>query len=249
MFVGWLAFLHEEAHQHCQLVRQNASLFLFTPLYSYEPLHPWKVRVLEDDDSTTRAALTLLKDLFRCNLEPHARQVAYMAGSHWYLRWNTRLASQCTAPAQGLQQGGAQEHGTGAKEAAKEQQGTQGQQGARERVKENSVQKRGKVANVQMKQQTNKQMQHSGTSLYARLQHVASGSQGAQERTRKNEPGSLQKHVQDGGKRVNQEPHSAGRIEATPPSCDDASFVSEVCRRSALHVAKVSHAPPARHRC
>nr|XP_045602656.1 uncharacterized protein LOC123760893 [Procambarus clarkii] len=72
--------------------------------YSYEPLHQWKIKVLRANDSSTHAAITLLSDLFHCRLERHQDQVAYMAQQHWYLRWNTRLASRCRYPHQDHQQ-------------------------------------------------------------------------------------------------------------------------------------------------
>lgn len=210
------------------------------PPFSYEPLHPWKIRVLEEDDSTTRSALALLKDLFRCRLEPHPQQVAYMARSHWYLRWNTRLASQCTVQSKRPQKTGIQEQQKGSQELAKSRQVTQGhQQGAREQIQqEHILQKRDQL--------TAEQIQQEGIeSLYK--EHHVNSSQRAQEQTGRSqdhhsETGRQQEHVVVREKRMKRKSRSPERKEAAnSPSCDNPSHVSEVCRRSALHVAKVSH--------
>ncbi|KAK3869561.1 hypothetical protein Pcinc_025145 [Petrolisthes cinctipes] len=63
--------------------------------YSYEPLHEWKVRLVREDNGSTRTAVQLLTDLLHCRLYLHPHHLAYMTSKHWYLRWNTRLASHC----------------------------------------------------------------------------------------------------------------------------------------------------------
>ncbi|KAK4316017.1 hypothetical protein Pmani_012791 [Petrolisthes manimaculis] len=63
--------------------------------YSYEPLHEWKVRLVREDSGSTRTAVQLLTDLLHCRLYLHPHHLAYMTSKHWYLRWNTRLASHC----------------------------------------------------------------------------------------------------------------------------------------------------------
>lgn len=215
--------------------------------HSYEPLHPWKIRVLEEDDSLSRAALTLLKDLFRCRLESHAQQVAYMASSHWYLRWNTRLASQCRAPAKGQQQRGIQEQHKESQELAKGWQVTQGQKGASEQViQKHLLQKRGQQNKEQTGQHTDNRIQQEATRNLYKEQHHVSISHVVQEpvwrgQDQQSEIGRHQKRVHAGEKWVKQQLRSSDGKEASSPSCDDASYVSEVCRRSPLHVAKVSH--------
>lgn len=206
--------------------------------------------MLEKDNSITRAAVALLKDLFRCHLQPHARQVAYMANSHWYLRWNSRLASQCTEPAKLQKQRDIQEQQKGSQQLGKGKQRTQNQQN---RVKELTKEKHGlqklrNETNGQIKQQSGKEVHQEGTvNLYKEHHRVVSDFQEMQELTKKNHDKQIETennqqydkvHAVRGG--MKQEPRSPDR-KVTPPSCDNTSFVSEVCRSSALHVAKVSH--------
>ncbi|XP_042223367.1 carbohydrate sulfotransferase 5-like isoform X2 [Homarus americanus] len=129
--------------------------------YSYEPLHPWKIKVLYDDDNTTQAAVTFLKDLFHCRLEQHEQQVSYMASQHWYLRSNTRLASHCH-----YQQGDKPEQ--------------QQQQGDKPKQEEHQQKQQGEHQERQQQEET-----------------------------------------------------------SSSSSCFNASFVSQLCRSSRLHVAKV----------
>ncbi|XP_050716128.1 carbohydrate sulfotransferase 5-like isoform X2 [Eriocheir sinensis] len=168
-----------------------------------------------------------------------------MASNHWYLRWNTRLASQCTAPAKGQQQRGIQEQQKGSQELANGRQVTQEQQGAREQViLKHILQKRGQENKEQSGQHTGNRIQQEGTRNLYKEQHHVSSSQGVQEPVRRgqdqqSEIGKHQKRVHAGEKRMKEQPRSPDGKEASPPSCDDASYVSEVCRRSPLHVAKV----------
>ncbi|XP_045138943.1 uncharacterized protein LOC123520593 isoform X2 [Portunus trituberculatus] len=176
--------------------------------YSYEPLHPWKIRMLEEDDSYTRAAHTLLRDLFQCHMEPHPGHVAYMARSHWYLRWNTRLSSQCTPTMKVVQ---------GTQDRVKYQESREQQQKlGHEKQLFNASQGLQKVV-----------WQVLQESRYEALDHNEK-VQLAKER-----PGLQDKD------RKQQEPSSSRLNVGKRPSCDDASFVSDVCRRSSLHVAKV----------
>lgn len=163
------------------------ALLLFFPC-SYEPLHPWKIRVMEEDDSYTRAAHVFLRDLFQCNLEPHPENVAYMARSRWYRRWNAFLTSQCSPPTKRLK--GTQYEVTQNHELREQQQNLEHEK----QLLNNASQKLQKVV------------------LQKSQQAVSSSRVGVDKR----------------------------------PSCDDASFVSDVCRRSSLHVAKVRlhHRPP-----
>lgn len=151
--------------------------------------------MLEEDDNGTRTAVALLKDLFHCDMEPHAQQVAYMARSPFYLRWNTRLSSQCTAPSRINQQKSRKPwQGPGHEKPQGRQKGT-------------------------------RQTQEPHHDI---VDH--------------------KEKVQVGGKRLNQsedrhqrqKPFSGGK-ENNRPYCDDTSFVSDVCRHSSLHVAKVRH--------
>ncbi|KAK8405365.1 hypothetical protein O3P69_001722 [Scylla paramamosain] len=178
--------------------------------YSYEPLHPWKIRVLEEDDSNTRAAHVLLRDLFQCHMEPHAGHVAYMARSHWYLRWNTHLASQCTAPTKGPQ---------GTQDRIKQYQESQ--------VKQQELGHEKKLFNASQEfQKVVWQIQES--------QHEA-GDHDEKVEVVKKQPGQ-----QDKDRHKKQQEPSSPRVNGDKrPSCDDASFVSDVCLRSSLHVAKV----------
>lgn len=202
--------------------------------------------MLEEDDSLSRAALALLKDLFRCRLEPHTQQVAYMASSHWYLRWNTRLASRCTAPAKEEQERVILEQQKGSQELVKARHVTHGQQGAREQVLQKlTLQKHGQENKETTEAQADNYIQKEGTGNLYKEKHHVSGSHGVQEQVRRgqdqqSEIGKLQMHIHTGENWVKQQPRSPDAKEDSPPTCDDASYVSEVCRRSSLHVAKVS---------
>lgn len=220
--------------------------FSYTP-YSYEPLHPWKIQVLEEDNSATRAAVALLKDLFQCRLEPHARQVAYMANSHWYLRWNSHLTSQCNPPSKVQKQRGIQHKQKGSQQLVKENHGTKSQENWvwKQTKQKQRFKKWGKGTNDKIEQQTRKKMLQGKPLNVYEEHYINSDFQGVEEQTKKNKDkraatGNNQQYVQEAGMGLEKEPHTPRR-EGTFPSCDNASFVSEVCRRSALHVAKVSY--------
>ncbi|XP_037777751.1 carbohydrate sulfotransferase 3-like [Penaeus monodon] len=63
--------------------------------YSYEPLHMYGVKVMDQDDARTRSALVLMKDLLLCRLESHSDQVSYMGRCDFYLRQNVYLKGHC----------------------------------------------------------------------------------------------------------------------------------------------------------
>ncbi|XP_063592841.1 carbohydrate sulfotransferase 3-like [Penaeus indicus] len=63
--------------------------------YSYEPLHMYGVKVMDQDDARTRSALALMKDLLLCRLDSHSDQVFYMGRCDFYLSQNVYLRDRC----------------------------------------------------------------------------------------------------------------------------------------------------------
>ncbi|XP_047469207.1 carbohydrate sulfotransferase 5-like [Penaeus chinensis] len=63
--------------------------------YSYEPLHMYGVKVMDQDDATTRSALVIMKDILLCRLERHANQVDYMSKRRFYINQNVYLRDHC----------------------------------------------------------------------------------------------------------------------------------------------------------
>ncbi|XP_042892103.1 carbohydrate sulfotransferase 3-like [Penaeus japonicus] len=63
--------------------------------YSYEPLHMYGVRILDQDSEDLRYALVLMKDLMRCRLQKHPDQVSHMGRQDFYFQQNTFLNNLC----------------------------------------------------------------------------------------------------------------------------------------------------------
>ena len=53
--------------------------------------------MLEEDDNDTREAVVWLRDLFQCDMKPHAQQVNYLENVDLYILWNSHLSSQCAS--------------------------------------------------------------------------------------------------------------------------------------------------------
>ncbi|XP_069945448.1 uncharacterized protein [Cherax quadricarinatus] len=220
--------------------------------YSYEPLHQWKINVLRVNDSSTQAALTLLRDLFVCRLQCHPQQVAYMASQHWYLRWNTRLASLCHQQEREKQE--SQQGSQKMQENQQEDQQKQGNKQEQHKRSGNQQEQRRKPGNQQ--EQQKKPGNQQGQQQKEKNHQGQPKKQVNQQKQQQKEE-HYQEHHHDQGnhhqdqlqKELNQqqEPETQQelpqqeyqQVELGNASCSNPAFVSQVCRSSSLHVVKV----------